>query len=405
MWQNKNTVLIYISDGFQYKPSIAGFGLMRTLIKIDTSKEWCLGDPAYLEKLKVIHESGGSIVFFSNHYGLHVNTIKARFGRFMTNLGHNIPVMALFATRKNCFMKPFINLWKVLGFMYQIKQHDIPDIDSSIYVGKCDGGLYLKNWKEVAENKFAKKIFRSSSDVDRAFAHNVGIQFVARSTFFHEKPESKWKWYPMLMDPEVRLKYIKQHKNTPEPSISEIIGSKKYLVIVMGMPSSGRSTLIKRIVSELGDRPADIAEPLSDAVGAPSGEPPNVVHVKQQKYTKKLIKTIKDFIWANTTIIKLDFSDYTHRTPIIKIAREYDTPILIVYLTTERKICEILNFVKVQTSTDFSLEIYGPDIYADWQKKFEALEYDPINDKDITVVEYPMVLRYRKEIKYRYSPS
>jgi predicted kinase len=425
MWQSKNTVLIYISEGFQYNPSVAGCGLLHTVIQ-ETESEWNV-NPEFVEKFKIIHESGGSIVFFSNQ-NIHANTIKARFTRcmqkFLLPSGDPIPVMALFATKHNCFMKPFTNLWKVMGFMYQIKNKAIPDVSTSIYIGKFDGGLYVKNWQAVAAKKFTKKIYTTRSDSDRAFAHNVGVQFVSRAQFFYGKPEPKWKWCFFLMSLEDRMKYIKQHNESEEPNLRAIMGDKKYLVIVIGRPSSGRSTLIKRIIAELGvPGGVDLARPdaaltprstaeQSDEIGSfrdqesasgSNAPEPTVIHVSKKVYPKKLIKTIKEAIWKGTTIIKLDFPDYAHRNALIKISREYDTPTIIVHLTTDKKLCEILNRVKIQTTTDFSLELHEHLAYIDWQKKYEAPEYDQVSDPDVTVVEYPMVVRLRREFKYQYS--
>jgi hypothetical protein len=429
MWQNKNTVLIYISEGFQYKPSVAGCGLLHTIIK-ETDSEWNILDPAFIEKFRTIHDSGGSIVFFSNQ-NIHSNTIKARFSRFMQKFllpsGDPMPVMALFATKRNCFMKPFTNLWKVMGFMYQMKNKAIPDTSTSIYIGKFDGGIYVKNWQAVATKRFTKKTYTTRADSDRAFAHNVGVQFVSRAQFFYGKPEPKWQWCFLLMSLEDRMKYIKQHKECEEPNLPAMIGDKKYLVIVIGRPSSGRSTLIKRIIADSGagenltqnltprSQPGANPERNHSTAGeigefrdpepnlTPHSPKPTVIHVSKNVYPKKLIKTIKEAIWKGTTIIKLDFPDYAHRNSLIKIAREYDTPTLLVNLTTDKKLCEILNRVKIQTATDFSLELHDHLAYADWQKKYEAPEYDSVSDPDVTVVEYPMVVRFRKEFRYQYS--
>ena len=415
MWQNKNTVLIYISEGFQYNPSVAACGLLHTVIQ-EAESEWNI-NPEFIDKFKNIHESGGSIVFFSNQ-NIHANTIKARFTRciqkFLLPSGDPIPVMALFATKRNCFMKPFTNLWKVMGFMYQMKNKAIPDTSTSIYIGKFDGGIYVKNWQTIAAKRFAKKAYTTRSDSDRAFAHNIGVQFVSRAQFFYEKPEPKWRWCFFLMSVEDRMKYIKQHKECEEPNVSDMIRDKKHLVIVIGMPSSGRSTLIKRIISD-STQVALVPDPGTNPLPEPSEisaldltmeqrpPEPTVIHVSQNKYPKKLIKTIKEAIWKGTTLIKLDFPDYAHRNALIKIAREYDTPIILIHLTTDKKICEILNRVKIQTTTDFSLEINDYQTYLTWQKKYEAPEYDSISDPDVTVVEYPMVVRSRKEFRYQYS--
>lgn len=417
MWQYQNTVLIYISDEFQYKPSVAACGLIRTIIKKTgkgATEEWNIANDTYMKKFKTIHDSGGSIVFISNQMDtLHINTIKSRFNKFIEKFTYveettedknqdipntqtkHIPVMAIFSTKKNCFTKPFTNLWKVMGFMYQIKKLPPPDLKMSIYIGRCDGGIYVAN-KGTESNVYTKKFFKCRTDIDRAFAHNVGVQFVSQTQFFYDKPEPKWKWCPILMDPDTRMKYIKDHKNDTEPNMADIINEKKYLIIIMGMPSSGRSTLIKRIVDDTFDKTKDANEP-------------HIIHITKTKhmyktYSKKLTKCIHDAIYEKTTIIKLDYSDYKHRNILIAIAREYEVPVLIINLTTDINICKILNYTKVQTSSNFNLGVHSRTTYAEWEKQYEVPIYYPDSDKDITVIEYPMVLRFRKELKFHYSP-
>ena len=412
MWEQKNTVLIYRSPDFGFKPSVAGCGLTNTILK-NGSKDWEMWSPEILEKFQTIHESGGSIVFISNQYGVNVNTIKAKFKDFMKSfvvrekeleentvledtenekktVPKSIPVMALFAMKKNCFKKPFTNMWKVLGFIYYAEKHPMPNEKTSIIIGGQNGGFYMRKRKS-GDKKYWVKEFTSRLDTDRAFADNIGVKFIWSNSFFTEKSEPKWQWNPYIMSVENRMKYIKESKKIIEPdfmlSLEELPKADKYLFIIMGRPSSGKTTLSKRIIEQLQLKHSENYKI-------------NVVNDFEKKFTKKFQTEIKNMIFENTTIIIANNSDYKNRNKYIKLARIYEVPTMILHMTTEMKVCKVLNHTKIQTSRIFELELHDDKAYQTWDKHYEEPEYA---EDDIVVVSYPLVLRYRPEIKFKFN--
>jgi adenylate kinase family enzyme len=415
MWEQKNTVLIYRSSDFGFKPSVAGCGLTNTILK-NGSKSWEMWSPQILDKFQTIHESGGSIVFISNQYEVNVNTIKAKFKDFMKSfvvreitdenpvleskvsisgdenspILKSLPVMALFAMKKNCFKKPFTNMWKVLGFIYYAEQHAMPNEKTSIIIGGQNGGFYMKK-KKTDDKKYWVKDFTSRLDTDRAFADNIGVKFIWSNSFFTGKSETKWQWNPYIMSVENRIKSIKASKKIIEPdfmlSLEELPKSDKYLIIIMGRPSSGKTTLSKRIIEQIQLKHYENYKI-------------NVVNDFKKKFTKKFQTEIKNMIFENTTIIICNYSDYKNRNKYIKLARIYEVPSMIVHMTTEMKVCKVLNHTKIQTSRIFELELHDDKAYQTWDKYYEEPEYA---EDDITVVSYPLVLRYRPEVKFRFN--
>lgn len=401
-WYYRNTVLMYTSDDFQYKPNIGCFGLKNTICKNIDNKNWDLWNPNILEKFRLINEKGGSIVFISDQSDIDLNALKAKFCRFVKKLTIDdksvagetpkyIPIMALFAMKKNCYRKPFTNLWNILLIVYKKEKKAPPDIKSSIYVGGRDGGIFLSNWKEVKQNRNVVKNFKNRSDNDRAFANNVGLQFSSAKAFFMDKPSCNWKWNNFLMLPKKRIEYYKTHKNDEEPDIMEIIekmGGEKHLIIINGNYSSGKSTLAKRILDSFKEK---------------NGENFKITILSDYKirFTKKNIKLFTDSIFESTTIIKTYKPTYEARKRYIKLAKKYEIPVLIINLTTPSNICRILNHTKVQLSNDIDLNIHPFNFYNKWITNFEYPDYI---EEFIEVIDYPMVLRYRKALMLNYSP-
>jgi len=407
VWEYKNTVLIYKSKDFAYNSSVAACGFSHTLLKRSKPfpETWELWSPKILEKFKIIHEKKASIVFFSNQYGENVSAVKSKFAKFIKTfvvksdnpvIGEDavetpIPIVAFFAMKKNCFKKPFTNLWKILNFTYQKRNLDIPDPSMSIFIGSRDGGMYLKNWKECINKPYNPKKFSSRSDTDRAFAQNIGVRFVSGRSFFLDKPESKWKWSTSLMSIEDRIKHIRKHKDETEPDVLENLEklptSEKHLIIIMGPPASGKTMLSKIISAKLKEKNGEEFKV-------------NIVNDQKKNPSKKFTKIITDSLFEQTTIIITKHAGYTQRNSYIKMARKYEMPTLIIYVKTDYNICKILDQTKVQTSRDFSQELHPSQDYNTWKKTFESPGY--VED-DVVVLEYPIILKFRQELKFRYS--
>lgn len=422
MWIHRNHILIYISEDFGFNPNVAGCGFMHTIVKdYYKADEWRIADPSYMEKFKAIHDNGGSIVFFSNQSKiLNINNIKSRFDKFAKDFvvdyaaddsqdipdeerkKQRIPIMALFSLRHNCFRKPFNNMWKVMGFVYIKQGKQPPDLSKSIYIGKMDGSFYVKNWDECKRDRYARKIYRNRSDVDRAFAANIGVPFVSHKLFFHGE-DTKWQWSRLIMPPDERLKYQRKQKKVVEPNMIEELMTlpsphNKYFIMVMGRPSSGKSTLIKRLEDDLMEK---FGENFKYNIMKTDDDGKKKTMSKNGKYTKNFIQKIKDALFDSTVILHMKFSNYNSRNELIEIARLYEIPTFIIYLTTPEKICRVMNFVKIQISKNFDQEYYLTSPFNEWQKKFEYPDY---YEKDVKMIEYPMVLRFRQELKFRYSP-
>ena len=401
-WVELNTVLIYTSEDFAYSQSVAGCGFQNTICK--NAGEWDFWTPKILEKFRLIHEKGGSLVFFSNQVNENIHSLKARFTRFIPKLTleddnpvidgqdkpKNIPIMALFATKKNCFRKPFTNLWKVLGFIYIKKGLPSPDSSMSIYIGGRDGALYLSNWKECEKIKYTKKIFKNKSDNDRAFAKNIGVAFVSSKKFFLEKPESKWIWCRCLLSVKDRITYLRKHENDSEPDIVNILdemNGEKHLILINGNYSAGKNTLAKIIIKNLKESHGDEFKVslLSD---------------QGLRFSKKINKKFTDALFDGTTIIVTYNPTYKARKRYLQFAKKYDMSVLIINMTTDPKICEILNHTKLQTSKNFQLDLHPHNYYKKW---LQQQEYPDYAENYIKVIDYPMVLRFRKELKFQYS--
>ena len=454
MWEYNNSVLIYTSPDFNYSTSVACSGFISTIINKSPPypNEWKILSPIMLDKYYNIYSSGGCIVFISNQLTTNINSIKVRFNNFIktfkTDSG-NIPVLALFATKSNCFAKPMSNLWKVLNFIYIKKEKPTPILLNSIYIGGNDGSSFLLNWKECIQKKYTPKKFLFKKDTDRAFAHNVGLLFTSITPFFYDKPEKNWKWNSKL------IQYEELVKHNPSPNIEpKFEFPNKCFILIMGRPSSGKSVLSKRIQEILskqinynssiqgllttsslnhinsssaitpvtspnkyfGASPSvtPVTSPVTSPV-TPSSGPKRVstttsvnldilntvpiLNDKDITFNKTWDKKVTDTIFNNTTIIITQYATYKKRSFYISKAKKFEIPIYILYIHTPKNICKVLNNTKIQTSKKFDEFIYDEQHYAKWENSFEYPEYD---SNDLTLIEYPMCIRIRPELKFKY---
>lgn len=211
-------------------------------------------------RIHTLHElfiNGYTIVFFTNQKAKGKATIEKKIGR-MTTLINKLPfpVYLFMATGDNEFRKPEIGMWKIM------KQF-IPNIEYSFYVGDALGRP------------------QDFSDSDKLFAENIGINYYSPEEFFPP---------------------------TPLPDIS----SKKNIVVLVGMPGSGKSTISNHY------REKGFTVISRDLLGG--------------SY-KKVVKALKDTISQGSSIvIDATNSKQTDREEYYNIAKEYGYTVNVLYV-------------------------------------------------------------------------
>ena len=213
---------------------IAGFDLDYTLIKPKSGKkfpqnssDWTwLYPEVKTNLLKLAGDKRFVIVIFTNQQGIEkgkttIEELKEKFQQIQMDI--SIQLVFLVADKDDKYRKPRVGLWKYLQDKGAIKK-------GSFYVGDAAG--------RIKDKQFSK----DHSDSDRKFAANVGIDFYTPEVYFlHNKDikmERLWKYNGYLLDyrKEQRKKYKKFQ-----------FSSKPNLILVSGLPGSGKSRLANKI--------------------------------------------------------------------------------------------------------------------------------------------------------------
>lgn len=283
------------------------------------------------------------------------------------------PVIAVFAMEDNCFKKPFTNIWKVIIWLYRRKEKPLPSIHHSIYIGGLDGSY--------------------RPDTDRAFAYNIGLHFFSKIRYFTGE-NRKWKYSEKCGS----TKYIKYKLENPEtpPNILEelkkVPTANKYIIIIMGRPSSGKHTLL-----------TDLLEQIHSIYGQdfPVGNISAKDHISKRFQRKKSFSyELKKLIENNViTIVVDDKPSYERRDDILKVASKAKASTLIVNLKTPRCIAFLFDMIKIQTSKNPKLKRLSDARMRFWEGIYENPDYAESN---ILTIDYPIVLKHKKELMYKY---
>jgi len=191
-------------NGAEYKDKMAAFDFDWTLVSPKGGKtfpsdidDWELLYPCIPEKLKTYYEEGYMIVIFTNQskpWKLQQIEVVAK--------SFNIPMFAVIATQKSDY-KPNTSLFEVfIGDHVVLKEE-------SFFVGDALG----------RKGDFA--------DSDKVFAQNIGIKCQSPEEFFGAKQEQKIVEIPTLN-----------------------LSDSKQVVIMVGYPGSGKSTIAKKICED-----------------------------------------------------------------------------------------------------------------------------------------------------------
>jgi len=202
MWDRPvATVLRYCPDT-KFAPDgvrLACFDLDWTLIRpvksrFPTKPEDMALLPGRLHTLRYLQEQGWTLVIFTNQKSRNEKEVVLKMQRmdyFLRLL--SLPVVLLMATGEDQYRKPNIGMWSLLPFT---------SVKEAFYIGDAAG----------RPGDF--------SDSDKVFAANLGIPFQTPEEFF--------------------------------PSVLPPITNDRKLVILMGMPGSGKSTFYQTHLKPLG---------------------------------------------------------------------------------------------------------------------------------------------------------
>ena len=203
------SLLIYTSKEISSSCHVAGFDLDWTLVRTMRGKFPKDVDditllPNRISVLKELGSRGFTIVIFTNQKSTNENKVQFNLERVTNGIRLleevGIKVIAFMSVSDDTFRKPQAGMWSVLKQMISVK--------SGFYCGDAAGRP------------------QDFSDSDRKFAENIGIKFYLTEELFP------------------RVERISEVERVGEvEKVNQIeLPSSKSMVILMGMPGSGKST-------------------------------------------------------------------------------------------------------------------------------------------------------------------
>jgi hypothetical protein len=415
MWyfEEDKKLLYFISTNFTYRPNVAILSFNNTLISGKMEKNNIPVMSLYngniipfLEKINDI----GSIIIIENATRISSDTIKGIIGKFMTlidNETRQLSFMMLFPLENNKFQKPYTHIFNKIQHLYMsaTQEKDLNNViflDKSIMIGANAGRLETRVYKA------------DESDIDRAFANNIKLSNfnTPSQIFLNDDNIRQWRWKSDINIKEI----LEKQKTLLEPSFSTIFNDggdineflkKKCVVFISGPPTSGKSILCNRVESFLREIYKSIN--IEDAQFT-------ILKSCNFKDTQDMIQLFGSRLLENTShLFIVDTLEYNYkRNPYFKLINELPPDIkkqkCIRYfeIETDRKICEFLNKFKLQITKNIikaTPAYYYNNYYMQYRKPDFNIIYG--KDGDLTVdfkyINYPLVLRHRPEIFYKYS--
>lgn len=310
------------------KKKIAAFDLDWTLIKPKSNKKFPVSKDDWemmfgskvVDKLKELHSKDYRIVVFTNQSGLEKH--KILIGDLVEKTSAvtkliAVPIYVYIAGGSDHYRKPSTEMWHV----FCRDNGEEIDYGASFYVGDAAG---------------RKKDFGCS---DRKFASNIGLQFYTPEEFFLRQPSEPFSWNSFNPKTAVSINGTFDVKKGKEPE----------MVVLVGMPASGKSTFAKRFFLNAG-----------------------YVHINRDtlKTPQKCLKTTEEALkGGKSVVIDNTNSNKKSRFEYIKLAQKYAVPVKCYIMQTSKEISVHLNAVR-NNLTEGRINV-PPVAYGVYAKNFE----------------------------------
>jgi bifunctional polynucleotide phosphatase/kinase len=259
-FENDESIFYHIGitpSKYQTPLKIASFDIDNTIVTTRHALFANLSTDIYIlpDRLKILkeyHMNGFIIVFFTNQFCNKSKLIKDKMNR-MENLVkllniEGIPCMLFAALKKDNNRKPNIGMWKAMKnvIMDKMDKESLIDMDKSFYVGDAAGRIanvfpeFYNTFANMSPVERSDKycehaditMIDHSAD-DSSFAYNVGVNFHTPEDIF----------IPLSINDVVN--------NIINLKISTVKKTKN-MVIMVGMPGSGKTTIYRNYFAKHG---------------------------------------------------------------------------------------------------------------------------------------------------------
>ena len=339
MWTKKNGSMYYsINSTLNKELNIASFDLDNTIITTKSKlkfpkdeNDWVFIDDM-VSTINALKDH--LIVIFTNQKGIEDKLGLDKFKQKIMNIKKSFTqdIWVFVALQDDYYRKPLTGMWDLLENIVENKINK----DTSFYVGDAAG----------------RKNDHSNSDL--YFAHNIGIKFCVPEAFINKiiKPEdftSKIIEYKYT-DNYINVKDWISYKKPIIPKSS----SKLELILLVGLPGSGKSTFAKKYYEEYSYINQDI----------------NKTKEKSKKILLDAIKNKKNIIVDNTNL------DYQKRQEIIQLVNLSEYIIKIIVFDIPFKVCYHMMYYRVNTLHVDPISII---VYRTLMKKYDICKEDDIH--------------------------
>lgn len=238
-WESvgNGAMMVYTDEAVPSSNKIAGYDIDGTIITTKSGNvfpkhtdDWQILYPEVAKKLKLLHQSGYKICFFTNQGGIgsgkiQLDDFKRKIKDILTKL--TVPVQVFVAIEEGHYRKPLIGMWE---YLVKNKSDDIDiDLSKSFYVGDAAGR------PESGSGKNKRR--KDHSLADRRFAANIGVSFYTPEEHFLGK--STEQWLKSDYNPSETINNI----DIPllEPKNVKVPADNCEMIIMVGLPGSGKS--------------------------------------------------------------------------------------------------------------------------------------------------------------------
>jgi bifunctional polynucleotide phosphatase/kinase len=368
-WENYQSVIIKDNQSIS-SDKVLGLDLDGTIVEPKSGKAFPInGDDWRLlfnnkltAKLNEYHNAGYKLIIFSNQSGMSIGKQDVQdWQRKLDNIVFTLklPILVMAAKETDYFRKPSIGMWKLMTEKFNKME---PDLSKCIYVGDAAGR------DKAAHRK------KDHNDSDYKFALNCGISFKTPEEFFLEQKEE-------LPNFDFNPKDIKQDEYKAE----DLISNKKEIIIFVGSPGSGKTSIFKKYL-----------------------EPNGYIHINQDtlKTQPKCIKVAEQNLKEGKSVV-IDCTNPAAKTRsvYVDLAKENEVPIRCFYFKFDKELVMHLNKLrKINNERQHHTKSVADVIIHTW---FKHLEVPNVNEgfEEVKEIEFkPFFVNEKdKEIFYMYS--
>ncbi|XP_017471555.1 PREDICTED: uncharacterized protein F21D5.5 [Rhagoletis zephyria] len=352
-WESieNGAMMVYTDAGVKAANKIAAYDIDGTIITTKSGNvfpkhadDWQIIYPEVRKKLKLLHQSGYKICFFTNQGGIasgkiKLDDFKRKIKEILQKL--DVPVQVFIAVEEGLYRKPLTGMWQYLVE----HQNEIVEIDlaKSFYVGDAAGR------PESGSGKNKRK--KDHSLTDRRFAANIGVSFYTPEEHFLAKPTEQW------IKPEYEPAEVVNNTHIPllEPENVELPSDETEMIIMVGLPGSGKSFFCREYLEKHNYTIAN-----ADKAGSTQ---------TCIKICEKALADGKSCVVDNTNV------DVESRKKFIKLAQQYKVPCRCFVMNVP--VDQVRHNIKYRQLTDKSHSKINEMVFNMMKKKYT----DPSKDE------------------------